>query len=99
MPKCHRVHIECEGQCEQGKLKNAGYNLILWLTRDNVTDISVDVGNIYRYIVWDIYRYILGYIYRYMIGYLQIQGIAESRYHYQHLLIDRYYKVKHNTNY
>ena len=23
MPKCHRVHIEWEGQCEQGKLANA----------------------------------------------------------------------------
>ena len=23
MPKCHRVHIEREGQCEQGKLENA----------------------------------------------------------------------------
>ena len=22
MPKWHRVHIECEGQCEQGKLEN-----------------------------------------------------------------------------
>ena len=23
MPKCHRVHIEREGQCEPGKLENA----------------------------------------------------------------------------
>ena len=23
MQKCHRVHIEWEGQCEQGKLENA----------------------------------------------------------------------------
>ena len=76
IPKCHIVHIEREGQCEQGKLENAGYNLIKWLTRDNVTDIiSVDVGNIYRYIGGDIYRY--------MVGYLQIQGFADSRYRHQ----------------
>ena len=28
MPKCHSVHIERKGQCEQGKLENAGYDLI-----------------------------------------------------------------------
>ena len=38
--------MEREGQCEPGKLKNAGYDLIKWLTRDNVTDIiSVDVSD------------------------------------------------------
>ena len=48
--------------------------------------ISVDVGNIYRYIVvGDIYSYILGYIYRYMVGYLQIQGFAEICYRNQRL--------------
>ena len=79
MPKCHRVHIEREGQCNHGKLENAGNDLIKWLTRDNVTDIiSVDVGNIYRYIVVDIYRYILGYIYRYMVGYYRYRVLQKS---------------------
>ena len=32
MPKCHRVHIEHEGQCEQGNIENAGYDLIQRLT-------------------------------------------------------------------
>ena len=45
------------------------------------------VGDIYRYIVGNIYRYIVRDIYRYMVGYLQIQGIAESCYRDQRLIL------------
>ena len=64
MPKCHRVHIEDEGQCEQGKPENAGYDLIERLTRDNVTDIiSVDVSESNR-----------GYLHIHSRGYLQLHS-------------------------